>query len=162
MLPIKPFPFLSSYSLLLHRTFTKTMDPKKIEQKRHNQTFVIMITKNQWLNIHTNHLGLRSEDNNSTINGSGASYAMDMGMDFFDPIPDTWETLLRGTIQHMQNYENAPQRYLMIVRDSTGNEAGHEYTGCFPKCSSRATVVLQATSLNQDIDTLIEWVKNNI
>lgn len=121
-----------------------------------------MITRNQWLNIHMNHLGLRSEDNNSTINGSGASYAMDMGMDFFDPIPDTWETLLRGTIQHMQNYENAPQRYLMIVRDSTGNEAGHEYTGCFPKCSSRATVVLQATSLNQDIDTLIEWVKNNI
>ena len=109
-----------------------------------------------------NHLGLRSEDNNSTINGRGASYAMDMGMDFSDPIPDTWETLLRGTIQHMQNYENAPQRYLMIVRNSTGNEAGCEYTGCFPKCSSRATVVLQATSLNQDIDTLIEWVKNNI
>lgn len=123
-----------------------------------------MITKNQWDTILSNHLGLRSEDNSNTINGSGASYAMDMGIEpkLFNPVPETWEDLLRGTIQHMQNYENAPQRYLMIVRDSTGNEAGCEYTGCFPKSSVKATKVLHATSLNQDIDTLIEWVKNNI
>lgn len=107
--------------IIVFPTFTsnvhKNNESKKDRTKRHNQTSVIMITKNQWLNIHMNHLGLRSEDNNSTINGRGASYAMDMGMDFSDPIPDTWETLLRGTIQHMQNYENAPQRYLMIVRN---------------------------------------------
>ncbi|KAB6147083.1 hypothetical protein GA398_13015 [Bacteroides xylanisolvens] len=122
-----------------------------------------MITKNQWCTINLNQLGLRSEDNATVIKGSGATYAMDMGMPPYKPgdsVPKNWDELLRGTIQYMKGFKDSAGRYLMIVQTSTGENT--EYRGCFPKCSHRAETVLHATSLARPLEELVRWVESNI
>lgn len=117
------------------------------------------ITKKQWVNIHLEMLGLRSEDNPTVIK-SAASYAMDCKKKWNDPIPDNWEELLKGTIKHMQEFDGYKQRYLLIVAKSVG--ADFEYADCFPKCSAKATVISASISLDGDVDTLAGWVEQNI
>ncbi len=121
-----------------------------------------MITKNQWFIIHSNHLGLRSEDNETVIKGTGASYAMDMGMPYhlYDLAPENWDKLLRGTIQYMKGFKDSAGRYLMIVQLSMGENT--EYSGCFPKSSRKAEKVLHAISLERPLEELVKWVESNI
>jgi len=115
-----------------------------------------MITKEQWLTIHTDMLGLRSEDNSSQIN-SAASYAMDCGKNWSDPIPENWIELLYGTIKLMQGFPGYEKRYLLIVSKSHG-PLTTEYHGCFPKCSAKATEIKAHISLDNNIDVLVNWV----
>lgn len=120
-----------------------------------------MNSENLWFKIHDKRLGLRSEDNRIVIKGTGASYAMDMGLDykFRDPLPARWEDLLKGTITTMKSFTNSNSRFLLIVNNSCGNAADSEYPGCFPKCSSRADSILASIELSNDVNTLVDWVK---
>lgn len=123
-----------------------------------------MITKEQWWTILVLHLGLRSEDNQETIKGNGASYAMDKGLEiknshpFYPDIPSDWEELLHGTIKLIKGFQNSSDRYLLIVDNSVGNSEESEYLGTFPKCSAKAGRILASTSLDQDEATLVGWV----
>lgn len=123
-----------------------------------------MIDNSQWYTICNNLLGLRSEDNPTTINNTGASYAMDMGKDYTwgDSAPANWGQLLEGTIRTMQSFKGYEGRHLMIVSKSSGNTTDSEYAGCFPKCSSNATTVHAVTSLNDTVENLTVWVENTI
>jgi len=117
------------------------------------------ISKQQWINININLLGLRSEDNETQII-SAASYAMNCGKSWNDPIPDNWDTLLSGTIQMMQGFEGYESRYLLIVSPSHGMSS--EYSNCFPKCSSKPSEVKVSISLDNSIETLVNWVLNQV
>lgn len=96
--------------------------------------------------------------------GSGASYAMDMGKEYKpnENAPENWERLLRGTIDYMQQFEDFAVRYLMIVCPSRGNSEISEYSGTFPKSSSKATTIVACTKLDDDVDNLVAWVEENI
>ncbi len=125
-----------------------------------------MITQKQWIKILTHGIGLRSEDNPDTIR-SAASYAMDCAKQldfakyrFQDPIPERWELLLKGTIETMKGFKGSSDRYLMIVEGSRG--ASFEYLGSFPKCSSSPRSVVASTSLDEDVDVLVQWVLQNL
>jgi len=124
-----------------------------------------MLSKQQWCNIHNHLLGLRSEDNPDTIRNQGASYAMDMGRiyHFNEDAPANWEELLNGTITFMKSFPNSSTRYLLIVSKSTGNSRDEsEYCGTFPKSSAKAEKIIASTPLNQEIDDLADWVKQQI
>lgn len=119
------------------------------------------LTDAQWLNILDQHLGLRSEDNASVIRNC-ASYAMDMGLTWFKSphAPADWNELLTGTLEMMKTLDKNGIRYLMLVGNSCGNE-DREYSGCFPKCSTKPTYC-SSIPLNNDIEVLREWVLNEI
>lgn len=124
-----------------------------------------MITKNQWFIINDKALGLRSEDNETTIKGTGASYAMNMGIrnfNLFEDIPENWNDLLEGTIKAMQSYSDYETRYLMIVSPSNGSLNTFEYYNCFPKSSVRPGKIWSVISLNRSLEELIKWVESNI
>ena len=107
------------------------------------------------MNINLNMLGLRSEDNATEIK-SAASYAMDCGKQWSDPVPENWSELLSGTIQMMQGFVGYKTRFLLIVSKSTGGS--YDYPGCFPKCSAKPTEIKASTSLDNYADKLVEWV----
>ena len=123
------------------------------------------ITKMQWVAVCTNLLGLRSEDNRTQIKDA-ASYAMDCGKMWKDPIPEKWDSMLAETIKEMKGFSNYKTRYLLIVSKSTGStysgSTASEYIGCFPKCSSKPTEIKASTSLDQDNETLAQWVLDHI
>ncbi|ADU67068.1 hypothetical protein LGV61_11745 [Desulfurispirillum indicum] len=121
------------------------------------------ITKRQWGNILLNMLGLRSGATPDDI-GSAASYAMDCGVTASIPfppsIPENWDTLLHGTIKHMQEFPGYQSRYLLIVKPSSSTN--FEYQDCFPKCSTKPTEVLASISLDNTPEELVQWVVDRI
>lgn len=118
-----------------------------------------MITTQQWRAINIDMLGLRSEDNTTEIK-SAASYAMDCGKKWSDPIPENWMDLLEGTIKMMQGFEGYKTRYLLIVSPSSSDN--FEYSDCFPKCSSKPSSISAYTSLNDSVSNLMKWVVGQI
>lgn len=120
------------------------------------------INKKQFYRICDKQLGLRSENNCNSINGTGASYAMDMGLEYsltLDNFPD-WDSMLKGTIEKMKAFDNSANRYLLIVSRSSSTDKSAEYKGCSPKCPVRATEIHASVSLNMDTKSLCEWVEN--
>lgn len=124
------------------------------------------MTKEQimWNKIHKEHLGLRSEDNGTEIKNTGTSYAMDMGKQYVlgADLPSEWEGHLKETIKQMQSYQNYSSRYLLIVDNSTGNSTESEYSGTFPKSSTKAQRIIASAPLNKSINELVAWVKQQI
>ncbi len=120
------------------------------------------IYRKQFYKICDKQLGLRSENDYKSINGTGASYAMDMGLEYSltrDNFPD-WDNMLKGTIETMKAFDNSKNRYLLIVSRSSSADGSVEYNGCFPKCSVRATEIHASAPLSMDTKSLCKWVED--
>ncbi|MTI31115.1 hypothetical protein [Xanthovirga aplysinae] len=120
------------------------------------------ISDSQWWTIASRGLGLRSESNADIIY-SAASYSMDCGKtgsEILRGTPGNWDECLRNTIEFIKGFPEADNRYLLIVEGSRGDS--FEYSGCFPKCSSKPRGILASTSLNASVDELFKWVLNSI
>lgn len=136
--------------------------PKTLRQSRKiNNEVMKKLTRKQWFNILDQHLGLRSENNPTEVKRC-ASYAMDMGLTWIESpdVPEEWDKRLIGTLETIISFRNSDDRYLMIVKNSCGNR-DEEYSGCFPKCSTRPEYVT-SISLDNDLKILRKWVLENI
>ena len=94
----------------------------------------------------------------------GNALAEEMGKQYVlgADLPSEWEGHLKETIKQMQSYQNYSSRYLLIVDNSTGNSTESEYSGTFPKSSTKAQRIIASAPLNKSINELVAWVKQQI
>ena len=93
---------------------------------------------------------------------------MDMGCNYTTALqiltavtPQKWDILLTNTLEKILSFENSSKRYFLIVKPSHGGS--FEYKDCFPKCSSKPTMVQAHTEINgKEITILKQWVIENI
>jgi hypothetical protein len=117
------------------------------------------INEKQWKYLVVNMLGLRSAGSASDL--KGASYAMDMGHKWTDPLPATWSTLLDGTIDMILGFPDHEKRYLLIVSKSTATSG--DYKSTFPKCSHAPEKAHAAVEIGKaKRDDLTAWVVKNL
>ena len=118
------------------------------------------ISRQQWMSIHLNGLGLRSGANAEDL--GKASYAMAYGNAF--AVPDDFDDRLTNTIAQILAFDGASQRTLIIV---TGvYPSGEAYGGkeaTFPKCSSAPRGSHASTDIaDLGQEGLIGWVLDQL
>ncbi len=124
-----------------------------------------MITQQQYYSICDKGLGLRVNADTDPKSMKAASYAMcitENPMDAIKGEPKGWAELLKGTITTILGFENSRGSYLCIVSPSRSDN--FEYSGCFPKSSSKPTTIHKSIKITQahTIVELCDWVASNI
>lgn len=128
--------------------------------------FMYQITTQQWFNIVTKLLGIRSCSYEEIKNNDyiAASYSLNPDTSVitdFAVISNDFIVKLINTINLIISFNDSHERYLAIVSQSVGTS--NEYYGCLPKCSHKPTCCWGYTPiLNKNTDELIEWVISNI
>jgi hypothetical protein len=124
-----------------------------------------MISKQQYAVICMKGLGLRVNADTTAANMKAASYAMcttSTPKDALNGEPAGWADKLNGTLEHILEFDNCVGKYLAIV--SVSHSDNYEYKGCFPKCSSKPTVIHAAMAITKTTTAadMSSWVTANL
>ncbi|HWK94087.1 MAG TPA: hypothetical protein VNR39_01565 [Pseudolabrys sp.] len=124
------------------------------------------ITQKQWSSVCQKHVGLRSGLSRTDTRGAG--YGLDDGaepLECFQAPPPNWDKRLEDTITFMLGFEDAADRYLIMLRPCRGNGGRYWEQRTFPKCPSAGPTVIASTEHTMgsySVPELIRWVMHNI
>jgi len=127
----------------------------------------LALTQQQWMNVCTNFLGLRSGANPG--DSTGAGFGMDDGNK--DPRncmrapPTNWDSLLQETLATIKGFRDSGNRYLLIVTRCPG--LSRDYKNDFPKCNrvqgqDPVVAATPQTLANYTVQQLIQWVNAHV